>query len=157
MKTSHLSPLIGRLLVLGVVLVGIALFSASLAFDAAQFTVVNKSSAEMLMLGWMGPLGLHFGWYANLLLPSAWLLALVLKRPVAIGAMALGILTLLVGLTSFYTLGHFSVFGRHENETAGDLVRFLPGIYLWTASLATGLFAGVASFVLAQLAIPPGE
>lgn len=157
MSAVHVRPLIGRLLVLGIVLAGVALFAASLAFDAAQYEVVTKSSTELLLLGWLGPMGLHFGWYANLLLPAAWVLSLVLKRPVSLIAIVLGAGTLLIGLTSFYTLSELSMIGRHEGETAGELIRFLPGIYLWTASLATGLASGVASLVLAQLAIPPAD
>lgn len=152
--SARVSPLVGRLVVLGIVLVGVALFATSLAFDAVEYSRMGKPSMELLTLGWMGPMLMHFGWYANVFLPLAWLLALVLKRPTAVISILIGGLGLLIGLTSFYTLSEFSLFGRHEGETAGDFVAWAPGIFLWTASLLTGVGAGVVSLVLAQRSTP---
>ncbi len=155
MSSPDVSPLVGRLLVAAVIALGVVLFGVSLAFDAARFEVVDKSSFEMLTIGWMGPLGMHFGWYANLVLPLPWIFSLVLRRWAAVVAIASSLVCLVIGLSSFYTLSAFSVIGRNEGEMAGDLVSFAPGIYLWTGSLMTGLLAGVASLALAQLSAKP--
>ena len=131
-----------RLRVLGAVGVSVAFFVASLFFTAAHYEVVDHPGIMMLLIGWMGPLGMHVGWYANPLLLAVWIFALVVGPRASIVALILAVLAVLVGATSYYTLAEFSMFGRNEGEMAGDLLRYGLSIHLWMASLLAGV--GVA-------------
>lgn len=92
---------------------------------------------EFTLLGWMGPLGGHFGWYANPLMVIAWICLLARWQRAA---------QVLATLACFMVMSSLSliVMGLPKNEAnIGSLSwdAFLPGYYLWVLGHAAGWIA----------------
>ena len=139
-----------RLRVFGAIGVSVVLFVVSLFFPATHYEVVDHDAVLMLMIGWLGPLGMHVGWYANPLLLAAWIFSLVIGPRSSISAVVFAVSAVVVGATSYYTLAEFSMFGRNEGEMAGDLLGYGIAIHLWMASLVAGLGAAIVSALLSS-------
>jgi hypothetical protein len=123
-------------------LISPALFIAACCLPALEFTKSEGGlnvmlGANILAVGWSGIFAGIPGWYANLF----WVLGLVLgflRKPIgqpwwAAGA---GVLGLLIACSAFKMLGQ-TIPGDEGDVTHLTLVRFLPGFYVWIASLAT--------------------
>lgn len=126
------------------ILLSVALFAASLPFDAAVYERVAHGGFFMLVMGWMGLTMLHVGWCANPILFIGWLtFAFGKKRGTRVVSVVLFSLATVFALTSYATLATVGMIGRNEGEMAGDLQSFGPSIFLWTASIVVGLVGSV--------------
>jgi len=118
-------------------LISLVLFTAACCLPALEFRNSDKPNDIMfglraLAVGWSGIFAGVFAWYAN----PCWFLSLVLgffRRPIAAGM--LGILALLLAVTTFSVLGR-ELPGDEGNVTRTTVIRLLPGCYLWIASMA---------------------
>jgi hypothetical protein len=119
-------------------LLSLSLFVIACCLPALEFNESGGGQdamwgAHVLAVGWSGILAGVFAWYAN----PFWVLGLTLAllRKPRLAALAGGIAIAIACTT-------FSLFGRALPADEGDvahmtLVRFLPGCYLWMASLVT--------------------
>lgn len=133
-------------------LLGLAavLFAASLPLTAyegsASSGVVEFPGFFMLLMGAMGILAGHVGWFANLLLPVTGVLTLVSRRVPLIIAVVTGVLGLGLAASSYPTLATLSMVGNNEGEMA-RFESFGPAIHLWVACHALTLAAAITALV----------
>lgn len=134
-----------RIKVLLVALVGLALFVAALFFECAVYERATYEGGLMALIGFMGPIAFHFGWYANPLALLAWGFSLVVgKKSAWFALFASGFATLLM-LSAYVTLRHLTMLGENESESAGAFIRFGPGIYIWSLSILSAPVAATLS------------
>lgn len=123
------------------------LFASSLVFSAGTWRVdssdveLAKSSVEMLLLGWLGPIAFQVGWYGNPLLLVSWILTGTGRGAIA-NVVCAGLATMLAA-SSFVTLPLWSIFGRNEGESA-TLASPGLGMCLWFLSFCVALGAAMA-------------
>lgn len=136
------------------------LFAVSLPLTAYQGTassgVVEFPGFFMLLMGAMGILAGHVGWYANLLLPVTGVLALIGRRIPLIIAVVTGALGLVVAASSYPTLATLSMVGNNEAEMA-RFESFGPAIHLWVTCHGVVLAAAIVGLVRVPRAVasPP--
>lgn len=121
-----------------VVLVSIALFIAAVlttvAYGRSGGAPYEQRGLHYLLVGWMGVVFFHVGWYANPLLVILWVTLFSdgarRRRMYAVVALVAGLLA----LSSPVTILQFGMIGRNE----GEMMRiggFGPGLYLWLAAV----------------------
>lgn len=98
---------------------------------------------EVLAIGWMGPLDLHFGWYANLLLVP-WLLVVPFKPG---WATAIAVAAMLLALTSFSVLR-----GIMSDPGRADFVAFHAGFFVWLVVFGIALLGSTVAWRMRVLA-----
>jgi hypothetical protein len=114
----------------------IVLYVVACCLPALEFKNSDKLNDIMLGLralavGWSGIFAAVVAWYAN----PIWLLGVILgllRKPIP--AAIAGVLAVAIGLTTFSLLGR-ELPGDEGNVTKTMVVRFLPGCYVWMASL----------------------
>ena len=110
----------------------LAAWAASLPLPAAHVGNRVTYGFDVLMLGWLGPLMLHFGWFANLLLPLAMAAFLFGAAPSRSGPQIVGWLILLCGLNSLVWVDLYSDGSTKPIELHGS------GYYLWMLATIGG-------------------
>ena len=120
-----------------IVAVLIGLFWLSLSQDAVLVCAgTPMRGSQIAQVGWMGPIALQFGWYANIGL--AWTIPQLLSRRRISGWSAgVAILSLVVALTALGWQNIPSDVAYNSHTVCG----FTTGFYLWIACLALGAVA----------------
>jgi hypothetical protein len=95
----------------------------------------------LLGIGWLGPLALHFEWYANPLLLTSWILALVGKRKTVFAASTAALVLAL----SFLLRDRMIV---SEAPTYSEIISRSSGYWMWLASIA--VMVGVSYMLCAD-------
>ena len=129
----------------GVASVALLLLSLPLvvAYGRAGGEAYDQPGSFYLTLGWMGLMFLHVGWYANPLLPVAWVLAFVDRRWARwVGSVLAGI-ALMLALSSPITIVNNGMIGRNEGESF-HVEGFGPGLYVWLGAVALTFAAQLA-------------
>ncbi len=113
--------------------VSVLLFVVAVLLPAAQYEDGPRAGFDMLVLGWIGPLAGHFGWYANPLLLTSWVLGLSRKPRRAEIRVGLGYAALGLACTSLVSLP-LGEMPRNDGLVAADFVRLGPGVFVWLAA-----------------------
>jgi hypothetical protein len=133
---------------------GVAVSLASLWFDVVTVSddstgeVASFSGVLVAFIGAIGPLGMQFGWYANVMVVVTWALA-VWMPPSTIATVAVvccGLVTAFLAMSSFITLSA-SPLSAGSIGSPSSFVSFGPAIYLWTIGMCSGLVAALPSVV----------
>jgi dolichol kinase len=120
----------------GLLLATILLYIAACCLPALEFRNSDKPNDIMfglraLAVGWSGIFAGVVAWYAN----PFWLLGLILsllRKPIP--AAIAGLIAVAISLTVFTLIGR-ELPGDEGNVTKTAVIRFLPGCYVWIASL----------------------
>ena len=88
----------------------------------------------LLLIGWAGPMGLEFSWFANPLLLTTWALCIGEKKT---AALLLSVLTL-VPMISFYFTDQILV---DEGGGRAKITGYGSGYWLWLSSAVLALAA----------------
>jgi len=117
----------------------LACWGASLALPAIESETFGGTNITtgwtILLIGWLGPLMGHFGWFANAMLIPALAIAAGQYGKAPRLKLVLGVIMLLLALNS--------AFWSYAPDDAGahEIVSYLAGYWLWMASIsATGLW-----------------
>ncbi len=117
---------------------------------------VGGLGLEMLMLGWLGPMAGHAGWFGNPFLFLTWIIVggSTQRDPGtkdSVGARATRVLLPVVGVliasTSVLTLPGADLL---TPGTHGVVTALGPGFYLWFGSFGAALAAGIISALPAR-------
>lgn len=110
----------------------LAAWAISLPLPAAYVGDRVTYGFDVLGLGWLGPLMLHFGWFANLVLPVAMAAFLFGAAPSRSWPQVAGWMVLLCGLNS---LAWFNI---PDDSGANPITRYGIGYYLWMLATIGG-------------------
>jgi hypothetical protein len=110
----------------------LAAWAASLPLPAAYNENGVTHGFDVLALGWLGPLMLHFGWFANLLLPVAMATFLFGAAPSRSWPQLVGWMILLCGLNS---LAWFNI---PDDSGPNPIERYGLGYYSWMLATIGG-------------------
>lgn len=106
----------------------------------------NAWGLWLLSLGWAAPFVLQFGWLANPLGAAAVVAQLIGRKGPRLAAVILSASALLVAVDTL------TLFGRHipvgvDYPDSYQLIRPLPGFYVWLASLAVPMAGAVVALL----------
>jgi hypothetical protein len=137
--------------------VSVLLFAVAVLLPAAYYIDGPRSGLDMLVVGWIGPILHHFGWYANPLLLTSWILGLSRKPRRAEIRVRLGYVALAVACTSFVSLPLCDM-PRKDGMVSADFMGLGPAIFVWLAAFVLDMVSarkGLEALRAETMTLPP--